>query len=92
MVQTALDFTDLGRLPRPGAFFRYNSQNYRIYEKLLAGGITSAEMRRDFIMSHTKRISDIRERLIVFGYDVECQEFHGNINIWKIRKMELKAA
>jgi len=91
MTQTEFNF-DLDQLPRPGAFFRYGSQNYRIYEKLLAGGITSDEMRRDCILSHTKRISDIRERLLVLGYDVVCQEFHGKVNIWKIKKLERIAA
>lgn len=89
--QVSFNF-ELDHLPRPGAFFRYGSQNYQVYERLLAGGITSAEMQKLNIMCHTKRISDVREKLNPFGYDVVCEVFSGKVNVWKIKKLERIAA
>ncbi|PKN20916.1 MAG: hypothetical protein CVU71_03815 [Deltaproteobacteria bacterium HGW-Deltaproteobacteria-6] len=89
--QSSFNF-DLDPLPRPGSFFRWGSQNYQVYERLLAGGITSAEMHKLNFLSHTKRISDVREKLNPLGYDVVCEVFSGKVNVWKIKKMEREAA
>jgi hypothetical protein len=50
--------------PAPGKLFKYGSQNYKIYESLLSGGITGGEIQEIFkVQSHTSRISQIRKKL-----------------------------
>lgn len=66
--QTTLQF----KLPRPGELFKYGSQNYQLYEALYRHGrITNVAIRDLYIMSHTRRISDVREKLKPFCMDIK---------------------
>lgn len=81
MTQPELNFNPA---PRPGELFKYGSQLYKIYEGLLAGGITSVDIQRLGSLSHTRRISDIRERLRPYLMDVKAKRDHGNVYLYRL--------
>ena len=65
-------------VPQPGELFKYGSQNYNLYQALLEhGSVTNVGMRDLFILSHTRRISDLREKLKPYCMDVK-KEFVGH--------------
>lgn len=85
MEQRSLNFNPA---PKPAELFKYGSQLYLIYEKMLSGGITSPEIRDiSGSLSHTRRISDIREKLHPYGWDVEAKRLHGNVFINKLKEV-----
>jgi|LSQX01.2.fsa_nt_gb hypothetical protein len=81
MNQSELNFTPA---PKPGELFKWGSQQYKVYEGLLAGGLTSAEIQRMGILSHTRRISDIREKLKPYLIDVEAVRVSGRTYLYKM--------
>lgn len=89
MDQSSLNFTPA---PRPGELFKYGSQQYKVYEGLLAGGITSVEIQKMNILSHTRRISDIREKLKPYLMDVEAVRQSGRIYLYKLKGVKAEAA
>ena len=88
MTQTEFSFA----APAPGQLFRYGSQNYQVYERLVSGGVTSAEMRDMNILCHTHRISDCREKLKPYNLEVVCEPFQGKVNVFRIRGLRKEAA
>lgn len=64
MYQPTLNFNPA---PKPGELFEYGSGLYEMYNLLYSGGMTTGEAAR-FGRTHTRRISDIRARLIEKGY------------------------
>ena len=77
-MQAELNFT----LPRPADLFKPGTQDYRLYERLLAGTITNAQIIDELrIFSYTRRLSDLREKGInvkatrvresLFKYEIE---------------------
>jgi len=69
-------------LPRPADLFKPGTQDYRLYERLLAAPITNAQIIDDLrIFSYTRRLSDLREKGInikttrikksLFQYEIE---------------------
>ena len=68
MEQHILNFT----APTPGELFTGENQDRRLYERLLTGAITNAEMRDELrLLSYTRRLSDLREKLAPFGMTVK---------------------
>lgn len=60
--------------PRPGELFSYGSQCYRLYERLLDGPVDNGEMLFSLRLgSHTRRVSDLREKLRPYLMDVEAR-------------------
>lgn len=53
--------------PKPGELFEYGSGLYEMYDLLYHGGMATGQAAR-FGRTHTRRISDIRARLIARGY------------------------
>jgi hypothetical protein len=50
-------------LPRPVDLFKPGTQDYRLYERLLAAPITNAQIIDELrIFSYTRRLSDLREK------------------------------
>jgi len=87
MSQTELKFN----VPQPGELFKYGSQNYQLYEALLTrGSLTNVGMRDLFILSHTRRISDLREKLKPYCMDVK-KELVGH-GVFAYRLTGIKAA
>lgn len=87
-MQTSLNFT----YPAPEELFKYGSQQRQIYEALMAGGITSVEIQKMGILSHTRRISDIREKLKPYLLDVEAVRQVGRVYLYKIKGIKKQAA
>jgi hypothetical protein len=50
--------------------FRYGSGNYLTYERLSIGPATGLELSK-FSLSHTRRLSDLKERLRPLGWTIE---------------------
>jgi hypothetical protein len=86
--QAALNFT----APPPGKLFKYGSQNYRVYEKLYYGGVTTSELMDMRIACHTHRISDCREKLKPYGLEIICEPITKTNNIYNIRELKKEAA
>ena len=79
--QTEINFA----APKPGELFKYGSQQYKLYEMLLSGGATSAEIQeRIGCLSHTRRISDIREKLKPYLINIEAKRQHGRVYFYKL--------
>lgn len=78
--------------PRPGELFKWGSQQYKVYEGLLAGGLTSVQIQKMGILSHTRRISDIREKLQPHLMDVVAERQQGRVYFYKIIGMKENAA
>jgi 1,2-phenylacetyl-CoA epoxidase catalytic subunit len=58
-MQAELNFS----LPRPVDLFKPGTQDYRLYERLLAAPITNAQIIDELrIFSYTRRLSDLREK------------------------------
>ena len=76
MTQTLLRFN----LPRPAELFSYGSQNYRLYEALYESGrITNVAIRDLYILSHTRRISDLREKLKPYCLNIKKEAVGGGV-------------
>jgi hypothetical protein len=73
--------------PKPSELFKYGSQNYRVYEQLCAGGVTTSELMDMRIACHTHRISDNREKLKPYGLTVVCEPISNSNNIYKIKEI-----
>jgi len=76
MSQEALNFNPP---PKPNALgFDYESQNYKIYNLLYHGGADAVEITKTSgSMTHSRRISDIREALAPHGYTVMSKRLPG---------------
>jgi hypothetical protein len=70
MTQSELNFNPP---PQPHELFKPDSQNYKIYEELLNGGISNIDISKKYVLSHTRRISDIREKLKPYLMDVKAE-------------------
>jgi len=73
--------------PQPGKIFKPGSQNYRLYERLLRGPVTNAEIVRQLnIFNSTGRASDIRKALRPYLVDVEARPVtNGKDGLWIYR-------
>ncbi len=81
MEQAAFNF----KAPPANELFKPGSQKYKIYERLLADGITNVEINQLGALSHTKRISEIRAMLKPYLLDVVAERLHGHVYINKIK-------
>lgn len=72
--------------PHPDALFARGSQNWRIYDKMREwGAILNSEIAQMGCLSHTRRISDIREALKPFAKDVEAHRVRRGLWKYKIK-------
>jgi hypothetical protein len=85
MMQTELMFS----MPRPGDLFTAGSQNYRLYERLLMGSVTNAEIVRDMgIFNSTGRASDIRKVLRPHLMDIKATRIHDGLFEYTLKGRE----
>jgi hypothetical protein len=79
-------------LPAPGELFTYGTELYQMYDLLYHGGMTSAEAQK-LSMTHTRRISDIREKLAPYGWTAVKHRIPGQkIFQYKLEKLETQQA
>ena len=65
--------------------FFFGSQNYEVYNLLLTGPQTGRDIQRLGILSHSRRISDLREALEPLGWTVKSKLVNGNPRIYEYR-------
>lgn len=81
MEQTAIRFNK----PHPGELFKPGSQDYRIYERLLAAPLTNSEIIDELrVFSYTRRISDLREKLKPYCMDVKATRIKDGLFEYKL--------
>ena len=84
MEQLAINFN----YPAPGELFHYGTQDYILYERLMAGGITNVEMVDELrIFAYTRRICDIKEALFKFNLGIKKERVRGKVYLYKLVKL-----
>jgi hypothetical protein len=72
--------------PLASALFAYDTQCHRLYERLLEGPITNAEIVRGLgIFNSTGRISDIRAALKPYCVDVVARRIQRGLFEYRLR-------
>ena len=72
--------------PAPGKLFSPGSQKYFLYERLLRGEVTNAEMVRQMgIFNNTARISELREVLKPYLMDIEASRINKGLFSYKLK-------
>jgi hypothetical protein len=75
MTQPELNFNPL---PKPEGLFDYGTQNRTIYKLLYHGGANAVEIAKaSGSLTHSRRISDIREALAPSGWTVMSKRLTG---------------
>lgn len=83
MTQPELDFTPL---PRPEEL-RMTPQDKRLYERLVRGPVTNAQMRDELrLLSYTRRLSDIREKL-PDGWTIKKEHHGGGVFVYSLTRI-----
>ena len=77
----AMTQTSIFDQPRfPANPFKAKTQNNRLYERLLRGPVTNAEIVRDYgIFNSTGRVSEVREYLKPHGIALYCERLHDGL-------------
>lgn len=84
MEQTTISFNPK---PTPGELFSYDSQNYRLYSRLLKGPVTSREIIEDMqIFKYTSRISDVRGSLKPHLIIVEAKRIESSLFEYRLKE------
>jgi hypothetical protein len=82
MVQTSI-FDQPSYPPNP---YKTGSQNYRLYNRIMEGPITNAEIIRTHgIFNSTGRISEIREFLAPHGIKLHCERVHDGLFEYRLQ-------
>ncbi|MDD4092962.1 MAG: hypothetical protein PHQ63_10395 [Smithellaceae bacterium] len=75
MMQASINFNPI---PRPEEIFPAQNQDRRLYERMLLGPVSNAQMRDELrLLSYTRRLSDIREKITQHGLTIR-KEHQGN--------------
>jgi hypothetical protein len=70
--------------PKPSEIFKPGTQNHRLYERLLQGPVTNAEIVREMnVFNSTGRCSDLRQALKPYLISVEARKI--NKGLWEYR-------
>jgi hypothetical protein len=74
--------------PKASELFQYDSQNYSLYLRIAAGGITNAEIVKELgIFSYTRRISDLREKLHPRLFDIKAERIQKSLYRYTLVKI-----
>ena len=72
--------------PSPDKLFSQGSQSYQLYERLLKGETTNAEIVRQMgIFNSTGRISDIRKVLKPYLMDIEATRINKGLFSYRLK-------
>jgi len=78
-------------LPRPEELFPADNQDRRLYQRMIRGPISNAEMRDQLrLLSYTRRLSDIREKL-PDGWTIRKEHQGEGVFIYSLERMEAAA-
>lgn len=84
MTQPELNFT-APKLPHPDEIFPADNQDRRLYQRMIRGEITNAEMRDQLhLLSYTRRLSDLREKLHPHGYTIKKQHQGEGVFVYRL--------
>lgn len=74
--------------------FKFGSGNYLTYERLIYGGPATGLELSKYSLSHTRRISDLKEKLPQFGWTVDSKKISKDPVIYEyfLKKIERRAA
>ena len=82
MNQPSLNFNPL---PRPEEIFPADNQDRRLFERMLLGPVSNAQMRDELrLLSYTRRLSDIREKLTPHGFTIKKEHQGDGVFIYSI--------
>lgn len=81
MQQASLNFNPP---PRPGELFAYGTKLYEMYEQLYHGGLNTIEAAKIGGLTHSRRFSDIREKLKPYLLTVKKEKERNGIFKYKI--------
>lgn len=90
MMQASINFNPI---PRPEEIFPAQNQDRRLYERMLLGPVSNAQMRDELrLLSYTRRLSDIREKLFPHGFTIR-KEYQGNgVFVYSLERQQREAA
>ena len=72
--------------PLASALFAYDTQCRRLYERLLEGPVTNAEIVRGLgIFNSTGRVSDLRKALLPYGVDVVAKRIQRGLFEYRLQ-------
>jgi hypothetical protein len=72
--------------PAPAKLFKQGTQSYLLYERLLRGEVTNAEIVRQMgIFNSTGRISDIRAAIKPYLLDIEASRINKGLFSYKLK-------
>lgn len=84
MEQTELTFNPK---PKPRELFSYGTQNYRVYEQLLQGPVTSKFIIKEMdIQKYTSRITDVRKALVPHLIRVEAKRVCSSLFEYRLKE------
>jgi len=86
MNQEELQF-DAPRLPRPEEIFPTHCQDRRLLERLILGPVSNAQMRDELrLLSYTRRLSDLREKLSPHGLQIRKQHEGNGVFVYSLER------
>ena len=90
MMQASINFNPI---PRPEEIFPAQNQDRRLYERMLLGPVSNAQMRDELrLLSYTRRLSDIREKITQHGFTIR-KEYQGNgVFVYSLERQREAAA
>lgn len=84
MNQPTLNFSPI---PRPEEIFPAQNQDRRLYERMLLGPVSNAQMRDELrLLSYTRRLSDIREKLTPHGFTIKKEHQGDGVFIYSLER------
>lgn len=72
--------------PDPHALFKAGTQDYRLYDRLLHGPITSRQIVEELnILNYTGRLSDVRAALRPYLITLEARRVEGSLYDYRLK-------
>jgi hypothetical protein len=72
--------------PEASRYFRWGTQSRRLYERLMCGPATAAEIVRELhIYNYHGVIADVRSALEGTGVTIKARPINGRRNLWEYR-------
>ena len=90
MMQASINFNPI---PRPEEIFPAQNQDRRLYERMLLGPVSNAQMRDELrLLSYTRRLSDIREKITPHGLTIRKEHQGNGVFVYSLERQQREAA